>query len=49
MVNELFSSYGAGQDESVFEVASDVRVDQSTEINRMQKMLVALTLGIHSP
>ncbi len=49
MVNELFSSYGAGQDETVFKVASDVRVDQSTEINRMQKMLVALTLGIHSP
>jgi uncharacterized protein (DUF305 family) len=36
MVKELFSSYGAGQDETVFKVASDIRVDQSTEIDRMQ-------------
>jgi uncharacterized protein (DUF305 family) len=49
MVDQLFSTYGAGQDETVFKVASDVRADQSTEIDRMQKMLVALTLGIHVP
>jgi uncharacterized protein (DUF305 family) len=49
MVNELFSSYGAGLDETVFKFASDVNVDQSTEIDRMQKMLAALTLGIPSP
>ena len=40
MVKELFGSYGAGQDELVFKFASDVNVDQTTEIARMQKMLV---------
>ncbi len=49
MVKDLFSSYGAGQDETVFKFASDVNVDQSTEIARMEKMLVALTLGISTP
>ncbi|MFN2399710.1 MAG: DUF305 domain-containing protein [Gemmatimonadaceae bacterium] len=49
MVNELFSSYGAGLDETVFKFASDVNADQSTEIERMQKMLAALTLGIELP
>lgn len=49
MVKELFDSYGAGQDETVFKFASDVNVDQTTEIARMQKMLVALTLGVESP
>ena len=49
MVKELFDSYGAGQDETVFKFASDVNVDQTTEIARMQKMLVSLTLGIQSP
>jgi uncharacterized protein (DUF305 family) len=46
MVQELFATYGAAQDETVFKFASDVNVDQSTEIARMQKMLAALTLGI---
>lgn len=46
MVKELFDSYGAGQDETVFKFASDVNVDQSTEITRMEKMLVSLTLGV---
>jgi uncharacterized protein (DUF305 family) len=46
MVKDLFGSYGAGQDETVFKFASDVNVDQSTEIARMQRMLAALTLGI---
>ena len=49
MVKELFDNYGAGQDETVFKFASDVNVDQSTEIARMEKMLVALTLGVESP
>lgn len=39
MVRELFASYGAGQDELVFKFASDVNVDQTTEIARMQQML----------
>src|SRR3989442_4541566 len=34
MVKDLFDSYGAGQDETVFKFASDVNVDQSTEIER---------------
>jgi uncharacterized protein (DUF305 family) len=42
MVDQLFGSYGAGQDETVFKFASDVNVDQSTEIVRMQQMLAAL-------
>jgi uncharacterized protein (DUF305 family) len=49
MVKDLFGSYGAAQDEVVFKFANDVNVDQTTEINRMQKMLAALTLGITLP
>ena len=48
MVKELFDSYGAEQDDLVFKFASDVNVDQTTEIARMEKMLVALTFGIES-
>jgi uncharacterized protein (DUF305 family) len=48
-VQELFGSYGAGQDETVFKFASDVNVDQTTEIDRMEKMLATLTFGITSP
>ena len=43
MVRELFGSYGAGQDETVFKFASDVNVDQTTEIARMEQMLTALS------
>ncbi len=42
MVDELFSSPGAGQVEVVFRFASDVYADQTTEIDRMQKMLAAI-------
>ncbi len=42
MVRELFAAHGAGQDETVFKFASDVEVDQTTEINRMLEMLFAL-------
>ena len=42
MVNELFATPGAGQDETVFKFASDVHTDQTTEIARMEKMLEAL-------
>ncbi len=42
MVQDLFGSYGAGQDELIFKFASDVNVDQTTEIARMQRMLAAL-------
>jgi uncharacterized protein (DUF305 family) len=46
MVKELFGSYGAGQDLIVFKFASDVNVDQTTEIARMEKMLAAMAFGI---
>ena len=39
MVDVLFKSYGAAQDETVFKFASDVYADQSIEIDRMQEML----------
>jgi uncharacterized protein (DUF305 family) len=42
MVKELFSTEGAGQDETVFKFASDVNVDQTTEIARMERMLAVL-------
>jgi uncharacterized protein (DUF305 family) len=48
MVKQLFSTYGAGQDETVFKFASDVNVDQSTEIARMEKMLAALPPTPHT-
>jgi uncharacterized protein (DUF305 family) len=47
MTDTLFASYGAAQDEVVFRFASDVVADQSTEIERMQKMLA--TVGGQSP
>lgn len=43
MVEQLFGSYGAAQDETVFRFASDVFADQTTEIEHMQKLLDALT------
>lgn len=44
MVKELFATDGAGQDETVFKFASDVNVDQVTEIARMQQMLLAVLI-----
>ncbi|WP_420128719.1 DUF305 domain-containing protein [Longimicrobium sp.] len=49
MVEQLFGSYGAGQDETVFKFASDVNVDQATEIDRMQRMLEALLFASPAP
>ena len=45
MVKELFGTYGAGQNESVFRLATDINVDQITEIARMEQMLLELVLG----
>ena len=39
MVSELFAA-GAGQDEGVFKMANDIQADQTTEINRMSRMLL---------
>lgn len=41
MVDQLFSSAGAAQEPYVFRFASDVEVDQNTEIERMRSMLRA--------
>jgi uncharacterized protein (DUF305 family) len=49
MVKQLFDSYGAAQDELVFKFASDVNVDQTTEIARMERMLVAQMFETASP
>ena len=49
MVKDLFGSPGAGQDDTVFKFASDVNVDQITEIERMEKMLAALRFEGLSP
>jgi uncharacterized protein (DUF305 family) len=49
MVEQLFGSYGAGQDETVFKFASDVNVDQATEIDRMQRMLEELLFASPAP
>jgi uncharacterized protein (DUF305 family) len=45
MVKELFATPAAAQDPSVFKVASDVNVDQTTEVARMTQMLAALSFG----
>lgn len=42
MVKELFGTNGAGQDQTVFKFAADVNVDQTTEVERMRKMLAAV-------
>jgi len=42
MVDTLFNTPGAGQDEIVFKFANDVQADQNTEIDRMEQMLEAL-------
>jgi uncharacterized protein (DUF305 family) len=49
MVDDLFAAPGAGQEEVVFRFASDVYADQTTEIERMEKMLAALPAGPRSP
>ncbi len=43
MVDHLFGQDGAGQDEAAFRLATDINVDQRTEIARMQLMLDRLT------
>jgi uncharacterized protein (DUF305 family) len=42
MVQQLFATSGAAQDEVTFKLANDVSADQSSEIARMEKMLAAL-------
>ena len=47
MVSDLFNTYGAAQDELTFKFASDVQVDQTTEIARMERMLFMMELEGH--
>ena len=42
MVDDLFRVDGAGQDEAAYKLASDIHVDQVTEIARMELMLSEL-------
>jgi uncharacterized protein (DUF305 family) len=42
MVEQLFGSHGAAQEDTIFRFASDVSADQSTEVARMQTMLAAM-------
>ena len=42
MVDDLFKTYGALQDEDVYTLASDIYADQTTEIDRMHKLLASL-------
>ena len=39
MVDELMKAYGAAQDDSLYQFASDVYADQSIEIDAMKRML----------
>jgi uncharacterized protein (DUF305 family) len=43
MVHDLFATDGAARNEAVFKLASDIQVDQITEIARMERMLDALS------
>ena len=47
MVKTLFTSPGAGQDETIFKFTNDVEVDQGTEIKRMMSMM--LDMGFVPP
>ena len=49
MVQQLFASPGAGQDDAVFKFANNVNVDQNTEIHRMQQMLLVEAIESHTP
>ncbi|MDQ3606162.1 MAG: DUF305 domain-containing protein [Gemmatimonadota bacterium] len=49
MVHDLFGTDGAGQDEAVFKIASDIQVDQITEAARMERMLSALSARGRTP
>ncbi len=48
MVQDLFATTGAAQDQVTFKLANDVSADQSSEIARMETMLAALTPERHT-
>ncbi len=45
MVHDLFETYGAGEDELIFKLASDINIDQTTEIARMERMLFMMSVA----
>ena len=49
MVKELFATPGAAQDQAVFQLASDVNVDQTTEVARMAQMLAEIVFEQRPP
>jgi uncharacterized protein (DUF305 family) len=42
MVQQLFGTNGAAQDEATFKMANDISADQTTEVARMGRMLAAM-------
>jgi uncharacterized protein (DUF305 family) len=49
MVDQLFGTQGAGEEENTFRLASNIYADQSTEIDRMNRMLATLSPGEKRP
>ena len=49
MVEKLFADVGPNPDDTVFKLAADINADQVTEIERMRRMLAAITIGIQVP
>ena len=45
MVNDLFATPGAAQTDEVYKIASDISADQTSEIDRMTRMLNQLAGG----
>jgi uncharacterized protein (DUF305 family) len=45
MVDELFATPGAAQEDAVFKLASDIGADQTSEIERMRTMLAELLVA----
>jgi uncharacterized protein (DUF305 family) len=49
MVTRLYGTRGAGQDDIIFKLASDINADQKTEIARMQRLLAGVLFGRTPP
>jgi uncharacterized protein (DUF305 family) len=49
MVNTLFGSAGAANDDFVYKLASEIHAEQETEIERMNQMLASLPSGENRP
>jgi len=49
MVTELTKSFGAMQDDAIYQFATDIEADQAAEIERMRQMLDALGGGTRRP